>query len=101
MDSLAAGLCAAWPVFGSHCQPCQGQTSLLPSIIPCPNGPPRCRQTLSMALIVPLTLATQITLSPQGNSFASPSAGSSDWVVSSVKLGMVVNEHLAVSTQGS
>src|SRR6266852_899322 len=97
--TFALGLCAASPVFGSHCQPCHGQTSLLPSIIPCPRGPPRCRHTLSMALIVPLTLATQMTLSPQGNSFASPSAGSSDWVVSLVKLGMVVDEHSAVSAQ--
>src|SRR5207302_11441343 len=71
-----------------HCQPCHGQTSLSPSIIPCPSGPPRCRQTLSMAEIVPFTLATQIVLSPQGNSLASPSGGSSDWVVSLVKLDM-------------
>src|SRR6266852_7579863 len=87
--TFALGLCAASPVFGSHCQPCHGQTSLLPSIIPCPSGPPRCRHTLSMAEIVPFTLATQMVLLPQGNSLASPSGGSSGWVVSLMKLDMV------------
>src|SRR5450755_3792373 len=67
----------ASPVFGSHSQPCHGQTTFPPAITPCPSGPPRCRQTLSMALISPLTLAMQIVLSPQGNSFASLTLGSS------------------------
>src|SRR5580704_14193341 len=93
--TLAPGLCTASPVFGSHCQPCHGQTSLFPSMTPCPSGPPRCRQTLSMAVIVPFTLATQITLSPQGNSLASPSDGSSDWVVSLVSI-----QHSALSRMG-
>src|SRR5271167_328438 len=83
---MAQGLCAASPVATSHCQPCHGQTNLFPSMTPCPSGPPRCRQTLSMAVIVPFTLATHTTLSPQGNSLASPSGGSSDCVVSLVSI---------------
>ena len=35
--------------------------------------------------MAPLTLATQMTLSPQGNSLAWPEGGSSDWVVSLTK----------------
>src|SRR5208282_4426847 len=70
----------ASPVFGSHSQPCQGQTTFPPEITPWPSGPPRCRQTLSMALISPFTLATQMVLSPQGNSLASLRAGRSDSV---------------------
>src|SRR2546422_11743377 len=100
MDSFAAGLCAACPVFGSHCQPCQGHTSLSPSIVPCPKGPPRCRQTLSMAEITPFTLATQIILSPQANSLASPSGGNSDWEASltnGIKAALGT-WHLALST---
>src|ERR1017187_1889526 len=68
----------ASPVFGSHAQPCHGQITLPPSITPSPSGPPRCRQMLSMALISPLTLATQMVLSPQGNSLASLGPGRSD-----------------------
>src|SRR5438552_8095146 len=52
---------------------------------PWPKGPPRCKQTLSMAEMVPFTLATQITLSPIVNSLASPSGGRSDWAVSLMK----------------
>src|ERR1022692_1799070 len=70
----------ASPVFGSHAHPCHGQTTFPPKIAPWPSGPPRCRQMLSMALISPFTLATQIVLSPQGNSLASLIEGSSDWV---------------------
>src|SRR5919109_3274202 len=65
--TLAAGLCTALPVLGSYCQPCQGHTSLPPSITPCPSGPPRWMQTLSIAEIVPPTFATQITFSPTVN----------------------------------
>src|SRR5271157_3069106 len=68
----------ASPVFGSHSQPCHGQTTFPPEITPCPSGPPRCRQMLSMALISPFTLATQTVLSPQGNSLASLIEGRSD-----------------------
>src|SRR4029077_6378458 len=93
------GFCDASPVFGSHAQPCQGHTTLPPSIIPCPSGPPRCMQTLSMALKVPFTLATQMVFSPQGNSLASSAGGSSDSVVSFVKFGMgISNWQLAVSS---
>src|SRR5438309_10437431 len=52
---------------------------------PWPKGPPRCRQTLSIAEMVPFTLATQITLSPIVNSLASPSGGRSDGAVSLTK----------------
>src|ERR1017187_6775844 len=69
----------ASPVFGSHSQPCHGQTTFPPEITPAPRGPPRCRQMLSMALISPFTLATQMVLSPQGNSLASLFEGRSDW----------------------
>src|ERR1700681_4208913 len=75
--TLAPGVPAS-PVFGSHSHPCHGQTTFPPEITPCPSGPPRCRQTLSMALISPFTLATQRVLSPQGNSLASFVAGRSD-----------------------
>src|ERR1035441_2216993 len=77
--TLAPGAPAS-PVFGSHSQPCQGQTTFPREITPWPSGPPRCRQMLSMALISPFTLATQMVLSPQGNSLASLAPGSSDWV---------------------
>src|SRR5437588_1561137 len=86
--TLAAGLCEASPVSGSHIQPCHGHTTFPPSIIPCPSGPPRCRHTLSIALMVPFTLATQTTLSPTVNSLASFSAGSSDWAASLRNSGM-------------
>src|SRR5271167_3575249 len=78
------------PVFGSHAQPCHGQITLPPSITPSPSGPPRCRQTLSMALISPFTLATQIVLSPQGNSFASLLPGSSDWEANLVSIPLIL-----------
>src|SRR5258708_14059995 len=80
--SFDLGSCSTSPVLGSYSQPCHGQTSLLPSMYPWPSGPPMCRQTLSMAVITPFTLATQMVLSLTSNSLASPSAGSSDWVVS-------------------
>src|ERR1700678_2839777 len=82
------GFCVDTPVFGSQAQPCHGQTTLPPSIIPCPSGPPRCRQTLSMALKVPFTLSMQVVLPPQGNSLASSAGGSSDSLASFVKVGM-------------
>src|SRR5713226_3947668 len=82
--TFSPGTCAS-PVFGSLAQPCQGQITFPSSITPSPSGPPRWRQTLSIALISPFTLATQIILSPQGNSFASLIAGRSDWEVSLVK----------------
>jgi len=84
MATLAAGSCSATPVFASQAQPCQGQTTLPPSIIPCPSGPPRCGQTLSMALNVPLTLAMQMVLAAQGNSLASSGGGSSGSMASFV-----------------
>src|SRR6185437_4658777 len=67
----------ASPVRGSKAQPCQGQTSLSPSIVPCPRGPPRCRQTLSIAEIVPRTFATQITCPATLISVACPNGGKS------------------------
>src|SRR5271157_5815514 len=70
----------ASPVFGSHSQPCHGQTTFPLEITPAPSGPPRCRQMLSMALISPFTLATQMVLPPQANSLAVLGAGRSDWV---------------------
>ena len=87
--TLAFGLCPDCPVAGSHCHPCHGHTTLPPSINPCPSGPPRCKHRLSIALKVPFTLATQMTLSPQGNSFASPPAGSSDSALIFVKVDML------------
>src|SRR6202163_4552852 len=75
--TLAPGVPAS-PVFGSHSHPCHGQTTFPPEITPCPSGPPRCRQALSIALISPPTLATQLVFSPQGNSLASLGAGRSD-----------------------
>src|ERR1022692_88181 len=76
----------ASPVFGSHSQPCHGQTTFPPEITPCPSGPPRCRHTLSIALISPFTLATQTVFSPQGNSFASLRPGSSAWEATLVNM---------------
>src|SRR5215813_27781 len=46
--------------------------------MPWPNGPPRCRHTLSIAEYSPWTLAMQMVFSPVVNSLASPSAGRSD-----------------------
>src|SRR6185437_10776885 len=91
-----AALCPACPVCGSHSQPCQGQTTLSSRITPCPSGPPRCRQTLSMAEIVPFTLATHTTFSPTVNSRASPGSGRSDLAAMRVK-GIV--RLLAISLQ--
>src|ERR1700751_3901294 len=48
------------------------------SITPSPSGPPRCKQTLSIARIVPLTFETQSIFSPQGTSFTSLTGGRSD-----------------------
>jgi hypothetical protein len=87
-DTFAAALCPASPLTGSHCHPCHGHTTLPPSTKPCPNGPPRWRHRLSMALKVPLTLATQITFPAQENSLASFSAGSSPCAAIFVKSGM-------------
>src|SRR3954467_12833653 len=78
MRTLAWRSCTAAPVWTSNIHPCHGPTILLPSIIPCPRGPPRCKQTLSIAEISPFTLATQTTRSFTVISAASPSAGSSD-----------------------
>src|SRR5215475_9517854 len=65
-----------------------GHRSFPFSITPWPSGPPRCRQTLSIAVIVPFTFAMQIILSPQGNSLASFLGGSSDSLVSLVNIAL-------------
>ena len=39
--TLAAGFCAAAPVFGSNSHPCHGHTTLPWLTNPCPRGPPR------------------------------------------------------------
>src|ERR1700733_1580302 len=38
--NFSSGWPSAAPVFGSHRQPCQGQTTLLSSTVPCPSEPP-------------------------------------------------------------
>src|SRR4051812_40868057 len=77
MAILTAGLCATAPVCGSHAHPCHGHTTLPSRITPVPSGPPRWMQTLSIAEMVPPTLATHTILSPSGNSLALPGSGNS------------------------
>ena len=44
-----AGLLALAPLLTSQRQPCQGQTTTVPSRSPSPSGPPRCGHPLSTA----------------------------------------------------
>jgi hypothetical protein len=52
---------------------------------------------LSIAVITPFILATQIGLVPQENSLASPSGGSSDAAASLTKLGEDFNIHFIIA----
>jgi hypothetical protein len=68
---------SARPVLRSKAHECQGHTTALPSIQPCPNGPRRCGQMLSTAFNSPFNRARQISNSPARCSHTCPSAGAS------------------------
>src|SRR5581483_10821030 len=87
--TLALGSMSAAPVTGSYIQPCQGHTTFPSRMTPWPSGPPRWRQTLSMAEYLPSTLATQSVLSPTVNSRASPSSGRSEVLPMRIQSGML------------
>jgi len=74
------------PVFGSNCQPCHGQMSLLSSILPWPRGPPQCGHTLSVTQIVPFTFAMHTVLPFATNSCALPDAGRFDLTVTLTRI---------------
>src|SRR5882724_1382086 len=63
-----AGFWLILPVVTSYCHPCHGHVTTLPSITPCPSGPPRCRQVLLMAKNLPPTFARAIALPSTWNS---------------------------------
>src|SRR5882724_686157 len=63
-----AGFWLILPVVTSYCHPCHGHVTTLPSITPCPSGPPRCKQVLLMAKNLPPTFARAIALPSTWNS---------------------------------
>jgi len=78
------------PVLGSNRHRCHGQTILPSSILPCPRGPPQCRQALSVAYMLSSTFATHSILPDAMNSFTLPRSGNSDLtaILISVMLGL-------------
>ena len=65
------------PVFKLNVHECHGQTTASPSSHPCPIGPCRCGQILSIADSVPFTLAKQIPTPATSASATFPTAGAS------------------------
>src|ERR1043166_4946182 len=78
------------PVLGSKRHRCHGQTILPSSILPCPRGPPQCRQVLSVAYMLSSTFATHSILPDAMNSFTLPRSGNSDLtaILISIMLGL-------------